>query len=299
MIGPGWDFVAGKSTYLFGYGTSASAPYVSGIAALLLAQTPTLTAAQLRSRIEQFATRPAGSSRSDSYGWGIVDAYNALAQVNGPTRSTIAQLIDATSGVVARTVKVNSDGSFAFTKLTNGAYYVQVGDDESGDSTIGVPGRRFGIAGGVGKPTVVNVNNNATAVSIALGLPMEIEPNDDVAHANVLTVGSYVIGSITPPDVRDVYSVAIPTAGQYTFETSGLVGSCGMGIELDTQLSLSTAAGAAVGTNDNENTFTGPFCSRVQSASLSPGVYYITVTGTGASQLASRGRYRLQVRAGP
>jgi hypothetical protein len=298
VIGPGWDFIAGKSTYLFGYGTSASAPYVSGIAALLLAQTPGLTAAQLRSRIEQFATRNAGTSRSDSFGWGIANAYNALAQVNGPPRSTYARLVDATTGAVAKSTAVNTDGSFAFTKLVNGTYYVVAGDDESSDSTLGVPGRRFAIAGGVGKPLVVNVNNNSTAVPIALGLPLEVEPNDDIAHANVLTVGSYVIGSITPPDVRDTYSVTIPTAGQYTFETTGLVGSCGMGIELDTQLSVATSTGTAVGTNDNENSFTGPFCSRVTAASLTPGVYYITVTGTSANQLASRGRYRLQVRAG-
>ena len=61
VLGPGWNFVAGRSTYLFGYGTSAAAPYVSGMAALMLAQTPTLTAANLRSRLESFATRPAGT----------------------------------------------------------------------------------------------------------------------------------------------------------------------------------------------------------------------------------------------
>jgi hypothetical protein len=298
VIGPGWNFVTGQSTYLFGYGTSASAPYVSGIAALLLAQTPGLTAAQLRSRIEQFATRPTGASRSDTFGWGIVNAYDALAQQNGPTHSIIARLINATSGATVATTKVNSDGSFAFTKLTNGAYFVQAGEDESGDSVIGVPGRRFAIAGGVSKPTIVNVNNNSTAVSMSLGLPTEIEPNDDIAHANILTVGSYVVGSITPPDLMDVYSVTIPTAGQYVIETTGLVGSCGMGIELDTQLSVVSSTGAPVGTNDNETSFSGPFCSRV-SATFAPGVYYITVTGTGANQLASRGRYRLQVRTGP
>jgi hypothetical protein len=297
VLGPGWNFVTGKPTYLFGFGTSASAPFVSGVAALLLAQTPGLTAAQVRSRIEQFATRPAGASRSDSYGWGIVDAYNSLIQSNGPARSTIVRLVDATSGVVSRTTTVNSDGSYAFTKVASGAYYVQAGDDEAADSTIGVPGRRFSTAGGVGKPTVVNVSANASSVAIVLGLPLEVEPNDDVAHANVLTVGGYVVGSITPPDVQDIYSVAIPVAGPYTFETSGVVGSCGLGIELDTQLSVVTAAGVSVGANDNTKSATGPYCSRVQ-ATLTPGIYYVTVTGTGTSQLSPYGRYRLQVRSG-
>jgi hypothetical protein len=297
VLGPGWDFTTGKATYLFGYGTSASAPYVSGIAALLLAQTPTLTAAQLRSRIEQFATRPSGASRSDTYGWGIVNAYNSLTQQNGPPHATVVRLVDATTGAVSRTATVSSGGAFSFARVANGAYLLQAGDDESGDGQIGVPGRRFGWAGGAGAPTVFNVNNNSQSAVIALGLPTEVEPNDDVAHANLLSVGSYVIGSITPPDSADVYSVRIPTAGTYTFETSGLVGSCGLGIELDTFLSVTAQSGTIIGSNDNFTSATGRFCSRVQ-AQLAPGIYYVTVTGTGASGLASHGRYRLEIRAG-
>ena len=297
VLGPGWNFETGKPTYLFGYGTSASAPFVSGIAALLLAQTPSLTAAQLRSRIEQFATRPAGTTRSDTYGWGIVNAYNSLTQQSGPPRTTYVRLVDATTGAVARSTTVNAAGSFSFTRVANGSYYLQAGDDESSDGVIGAPGRRFAWAGGAGAPTVLNVNANSQSVSVPLGMPSEVEPNDDVPHANLLSVGSYVIGSITTPDVRDVYAVAIPTAGTYTFETSGLVGSCGLGIELDTFLQVTTQAGTSVGSNDNFNSSTGRFCSRVQ-AQLTPGIYYATVTGTGASGLASHGRYRLEVRAG-
>ncbi|HWH52551.1 MAG TPA: S8 family serine peptidase, partial [Gemmatimonadaceae bacterium] len=297
VLGPGWDFGANAPTFLFGYGTSASAPFVSGIAALLLAQTPGLTAAQLRSRIEQYATRPAGTSRSDSFGWGIVNAYNALTQQNGPARKTFARLVNATTGAAVRSVPVDANGGFLFTRLDTGAYFVQAGDDEAGDNLIGVPGRRFTWAGGFGKPTVFNVNGDSHTIAIALGIPTESEPNDDNSHANLLSVGSYVDGSITPPDTRDVYAVAIPAAGQYTFETSGLLGSCGLGIELDTFLQVASASGTSVGTSDNFSSATSRFCSRVQ-ATLTPGVYYVTVTGTSAAGLSGVGRYRLEVRAG-
>jgi hypothetical protein len=297
VLGPGWNFVTGTPTYLFGYGTSASAPFVSGIAALLLAQTPTLTAAQLRSRIEQFATRPAGTTRSDVYGWGIANAYNALTQQNGPPRTTIARLVNSTTGAVAKTTAVGSGGAFTFARIPSGTYYIQAGDDESNDAAIGVPGRRFAWAGGFGAPTVFNVNGNSQSVAIALGMPTESEPNDDVAHANFLTPDSYVIGSITTPDVRDMYAITIATAGTYTIETSGLTGSCGLGIELDTFLSLASQAGTVIGTNDNFTSVTGRFCSRVQ-ANLTPGIYYVTVTGSSASGLSNHGRYRLQVRTG-
>jgi hypothetical protein len=297
VLGPGWNFATGKSTYLFGYGTSASAPYVSGIAALMLAQTPTLTAADIRSRLEQFAVRPVGVTRSDMFGWGIVNAYNSLTQQNGPTRATLIRLIDATTGVVSRSTTVGSTGSFVFTRVANGSFYVQAGDDESADGSIGVPGRRFGWFGGFGKPTVLNVNSNSQAVAIVLGIPSEVEPNNDAASANVLTPGSYVVGNITTPDTRDVYSVQIPTAGVYTFETSGLVGTCGFGVELDTFISVAAQAGTAVGSNNDFISATGRFCSRV-APTLTPGIYYVTVTGSSANGLATHGRYRLEVRSG-
>jgi subtilisin family serine protease len=297
IAGLAWNFVTSRPTYQFAYGTSAAAPYVSGVAALLLAQTPTLTNTQLRSRLEQYAMRPAGFIRSDVFGWGIVNAYSSLTQQDGPTRATLVRLLDATTGVVSRTTTVNSSGSFVFTRVPNGSYYVQVGDDESGDASIGVPGRRFGWIGGFGKPTVLNVNGNAQAVAIALGIPNEVEPNNDVTSANLLTPGSYVTGNITTPDTRDVYSVVIPAAGQYTFETSGLVGSCGFGIELDTFISVANQTGAIVASNNDFTAPTGRYCSRVQPT-LPPGIYYVTVQGTGANGLASRGRYRLEVRSG-
>jgi hypothetical protein len=297
ILGLGWDFSANSATLVLAYGTSGSAPYVSGIAALLLAQTPGLTAATLRSRIEQFATRPAGMTRSDSYGWGIVNAYNALTQQNGPPRSTIVRLINSTTGAIARTTTVSSTGTFAFARIPTGTYYLQAGDDESGDGAIGVPGRRFTWAGGFGAPTLFNVNGNSQAVAIALGLPSEVEPNDDAAHANVLTPDSYVVGNITPPDVRDVYSVTITTPGTYTFETSGLVGTCGGGLELDTFLSLSSQTGTVIGNSDNFNSATGHLCSRIQTT-LTPGTYYITVTPSAGTVWSNHGRYRLQVRTG-
>jgi subtilisin family serine protease len=296
VLGPGWDFTVGAPTYLFGYGTSASAPYVSGVAALLLAQTPGLSAATLRSRIEQYATRPAGTTRSDTFGWGIVNAYNALTQRSGPARAMYARLIDATGGNAA-TVKVASNGTFAFTQLQPGSYRLQAGEDESDDGAIGVAGRLFNWAGGFGAPTVFTVGGQAQSAAVTIGMPMEVEPNNDAATANRLSVGSYVIGQITTPDTKDVYVVNIPVSGKYTFETSGVVGSCGFGIELDTEMSIATSTGSELGANDDSFGNPGLFCARLQ-ASLTPGAYYVTITGSELNALAFHGRYRLEVRAG-
>ncbi|MFI5984901.1 type VII secretion-associated serine protease mycosin [Streptomyces sp. NPDC051555] len=59
-------------------GTSFSAPYVAGLAALLRAQNPKWTAPQIIWQIEQSAER-AVNGRDDYVGWGVVDPVRAVA----------------------------------------------------------------------------------------------------------------------------------------------------------------------------------------------------------------------------
>ncbi|GEB60822.1 type VII secretion-associated serine protease mycosin [Streptomyces gardneri] len=59
-------------------GTSFSAPYVAGVAALLRAKYPDWSAAQIVTRIEQTAVRSI-NDRDDYVGWGVVDPVRALA----------------------------------------------------------------------------------------------------------------------------------------------------------------------------------------------------------------------------
>jgi hypothetical protein len=299
ILGPGWDFETGKPTYVFGYGTSGAAPYVSGAAALLLAHEPGLSASAIAARLEQFATRPSTAGRTDNYGWGIVNAYNALTQQQGPPRATYVRLLDASSGAVVRTVAADAAGRFTFTQLPAGSYQLQAGEDESADATIGIPGRRFAWAGASGTPTDLTTTAGSSAVQtvgIALGVPTEAEPNDATSTANPLSVGGYAVGQITPPDAADYYQVLIPTAGTYTFETSGVTGACGYGIELDTSLRLLGPSGAVVASNNDNGLASGPFCSTI-TAALTAGTYYVEVLPS-TSGLADHGRYRLQVRAG-
>ncbi len=301
VLGPGWDFVTNQPTFLFGYGTSAAAPYVSGIAGLLLANDPSLSAAELTSRLEQWATRAPGSGRNDTYGYGIVNAYNALTQQDGPPRATYVRLLDAASGSIVGMVPANAAGAFAFTQLAPGAYQLEAGQDESGDSLIGLPGRRFGWDGTAATPTTFTVTSGTPTVqttSFSFGVPLELEPDDTPAEANALSVGGYVIGSITAPDFYDYYRVLIPASGTYAFATSGVTGTCGWGLELDTKLDLLSSSGATIASNDDDSSSpAGPYCSLI-TQTLSPGIYYVRVSaGAGTGGAATQGRYELQVRS--
>ncbi|MFD0025207.1 type VII secretion-associated serine protease mycosin [Streptomyces sp. NPDC058382] len=64
-------------------GTSFSAPYVSGVAALMRARYPHWTAAQIVARIEQTAERSV-NGHDDYVGWGVVDPVRALSGDDTP-----------------------------------------------------------------------------------------------------------------------------------------------------------------------------------------------------------------------
>ena len=68
-------------------GTSFSAPYVAGVAALLRAEHKDWTAAQIVARIEQTAVRSV-NGRDNYVGWGVVDPVRALSDAPGTPPST-------------------------------------------------------------------------------------------------------------------------------------------------------------------------------------------------------------------
>jgi subtilisin family serine protease len=295
VVSSTWNFVTGVANYAYYQGTSMAAPHVTGVAALVLGANPTLTAAQLRARLQNTAVDLGPPGRDDRFGYGLVNAYNALNNVTAPRRDTYVRIVEAVTGTVVKTVAVRSDGSYTVSRLAAGSYYVFAGQDEGTDRVIGMPGRRWGWFGGSAGPTLVQLGptQNVNA-SIAIGLPVETEPNNTVTQATRIPVNGYVTGQVTNPDVTDMYVVTIPAAGTYFFETTGVIGSCGFGLELDTVLSLLDSNGAVITTNDDTVFPSSQFCSSI-TRTLTPGTYYLSVTGS----LSSQGQYRLWVRDTP
>jgi hypothetical protein len=205
------------------------------------------------------------------------------------------RITNATTGDVVRTVPVSSSGAYVAAKLAPGSYYVVGGEDESGDQQIGQPGRRFGWYGTASGPTAVTVPAAQTvSASFAIGTPIESKPNGNAGQAHRLLVNSYVLGHVTAAEPEAWYTVAVAKAGTYVFETTGVVGSCGFGIELNTVIAVLDETGFQRGTNDDTVFPTSQSCSRL-SLTLTPGTHYVRVRGSGTSV----GQFRLQVRDAP
>jgi subtilisin family serine protease len=76
ILSTGWDH--GNLDYEYGNGTSASAPFVSGLAALVWSANPSLTAQDVRTIIEDSSDDLGDIGRDQHYGFGRVNAQRAV-----------------------------------------------------------------------------------------------------------------------------------------------------------------------------------------------------------------------------
>ena len=294
VVSTGWNFTTNAPVYACASGTSMATPHVAGVAALLLAQEPGLSAAQLRSRLEGYAVDAGGPGRDDLYGSGIVNARNALTQTFSPRRQLYAELYDAATWGPPRRAPVDAAGRYTFPQLPDGDYLVYSGFDLESDQRIGGPGRPWGTFGGPHAPTSVSVRGAGTyPASFAIATTREVEPNDTPDDANRLALGWHLAGDISTATDHDVYKVVIPRAERYTFETSPVAGACGFALEADTAIEVLDAARRVLFTVDDVDANAWNFCSRI-SAFLEPGVHYVRVTaGPGGT------RYHIEARMDP
>jgi hypothetical protein len=287
-----WNFGASTPAYGNAQGTSMAAPHVSGAAALILAHNPSLTAAQVRARLENFAVDLGPAGRDDSYGAGLLNVRNALKESMSFASVTRARLFNASTGAFVADATVAGNGSYSFTEIATGTYWVFGGQDEDLDGVFGPPPRRWGAFGGTTTPTPLPVSGTgAHTASFNLGFAFERESNNTSATADVLVVGAHLRGFASETD-EDWAVVRVPSDGQYTFETQAFRGACGFAEELDTVLDLYSSAGTLIASNDDINFGARNWCSRI-TATLTAGTYFLRTTG----YFAAARRYYLVARS--
>ena len=95
LAAPGKDVVGlgvNGPGQLIGQGTSFATPFVAGVAALVRAYRPNLTAAQVKHRLEATADHPATTLPDPQVGFGVVNPYAALA-TNLPEEGSAATAV--------------------------------------------------------------------------------------------------------------------------------------------------------------------------------------------------------------
>lgn len=295
-----WNYQTNQATTDAWQGTSMATPHVAGVAALLLAREPNLSASELRSRLLDYAVPIRDPIDQNNnfifFGRGLLSARNAMTASSTPPRRLQVRLWRPATATMT-TVVTGSDGSFRFTGLPDGTYYLMGGTDEDLDGRFAAPMRPWGAYGRVVNPTAITVNGAGEyPASFTLNGGAELEPNNTLSAADVLWSDGYITGEINSQTDIDVSVVPILTAGTYVIEVTGQNGACGFGVELDPLLTLLDANNSLITSLDDNDGGNRDYCARV-TRQLTPGAYTVRIEGAAvASNRKAQGRYVVSVR---
>jgi len=279
-----WNYVTNSATLDSWQGTSMAAPHVSGIAALILAREPQLTAAQLSARLTGFAIDLGQPGQDDLFGAGLVNARNAMTASFSAPRQLYVRLVNATTGATVRTVATSPAGAYEIGGVADGQYWVFAGHDENGDGLTGLPWRTWGALGAASGPATVIVDGAGVypgTFSISTGF--EVEPNNTADQADELVVDGFVNADLSTTADVDLYRLRVPAQGTYVLQATGQVGACGFALESDPIITVFSSAGAQLGENDDIDFAGNNLCSQL-TMQLTPGDYWVRVGGFSAGR---------------
>ncbi|MBL9079701.1 MAG: S8 family serine peptidase [Planctomycetes bacterium] len=240
----------GQVFFKFENGTSMASPHVAGIAALLKAANPSLTAAQMRSIL--LATTQAGSGLPNS--GRVVDALAAVQQASGvaatqPLLVATPSSIDFGAAATSLTVVLENRGAgnLVFTNVTatNPPPWLSfLETDATAANGIDFDSFEFqadrtGLPDGVEQVTVdINFLDGATPVSIAVAIRLQVGASTvSTDTAFVLLVDADTLATRFQTDTASGasfgYTFAGVTAGDYVLvagtdrDNDGLIGDDG------------------------------------------------------------------------
>jgi hypothetical protein len=132
----GSTYYSDDNSYVLSSGTSMAAPFVSGIAALLFAQNPDLTPAQVQDLLYASATDLGDPGLDNYYGWGLINAEAALNRDKNPppvlSAGSGSRLNAATTSVYFTS---DAEGLFFYKIVESGAATPSI-DTTSAGSTL-------------------------------------------------------------------------------------------------------------------------------------------------------------------
>lgn len=211
LAAPGVDI---KSTYTngqyaIGSGTSMACPHVAGAAALAWAADPSLTAEQLRIRLQQTAEDLGAAGRDNLYGYGLVNAAAAAqaADIHDVAVTAIAAPSSVFAGdTVAIDVTVQNQGTFGETfdvVLTDNTTTIDTQSMSLAASTSATVGFSWNTTGAkpgshtlkaTGGPVANETDTADNSRSATVTVKMPAAPVTDIAITAVTAPSSVIQG---------------------------------------------------------------------------------------------------------
>ncbi|MFD1001664.1 S8 family serine peptidase [Ohtaekwangia kribbensis] len=156
-------------------GTSAAAPQVSGVAALMLSASPTLTEAQVRTLLQQTATDMGSSGFDNTFGFGRLNAFTAVkaainnAVLSGPSHVCPSATFTITSPPAGTTITWSSSNTSGVTINSSGVA-TRVG---SFTGTVTITATFNGVCGVVAlsKAVTVGAPSPISSLTVRMGPP--------------------------------------------------------------------------------------------------------------------------------
>lgn len=136
-----YDYSQASFRYSYMDGTSMASPAVAGIAALIKGVNPDLAPRDVADVLAQSSVDLGPAGRDDDYGYGRVDAWQAVELATTTTPSKPAYVVKTSDG---RSIDVPEDGSFNLGYVSPGELTLEAGSDDNENGVLDDSGEYYG-----------------------------------------------------------------------------------------------------------------------------------------------------------
>jgi len=197
---------ADTATYAFNQGTSMATPHVAGLAALIKAANSGLTAAQIKTIIENNAIDLGSPGRDDFYGRGLINAY---ASVHAAALTTQGPVLFSRPKLF-KLQGQNPSTAFTLENIGDTSNITITGIDEKNNAPWLSASPPSGTVTGSGLEVTININSSSIADGSTYIEMLTIEAQSGVADEHVYVmynVNGFPLEGLF--DIGALYVVAI------------------------------------------------------------------------------------------
>lgn len=213
VVAPGSDIysAAPGGGYTYMSGTSMSGPHVAGVIALMRASNPNVDVITIKETLMNTAIDLGPVGEENTYGHGMIDAYQAVLAVMGGIGTVEGQITDSSTGQPIAGAVVNLvDGWNSDVTDENGFYSITLPADD-----VELAVSAFGYADATIMATVPEdgtITENLALAPLAAGTVSGLVTDSNgtpVAGAVVTALGTPVAGAVTGAD--GTYALSLPS----------------------------------------------------------------------------------------